>query len=117
MTISKGSKVYRVVDVIAFGGTSDERCVEEREVKIVRSDASVILVRSFTGMVRKQYGKEALGLYFFLTPEDAVRDFAARQRRNIENAQRMVDAADRALKWAEIWGQQYVIGLKLVEED
>lgn len=115
MTISKGSKVYRVVEYDPPQEmTPHTWMIAEREVQAVHKNGDIMLVSPFTE--KRHYEKHALGLYFFADPADAVRDFVVKQRRNAESAQNMLRESSRAVKWAETWAQQNATGLKLVKE-
>lgn len=93
-----GDKVFRVCDRITG---DDEWVVEERAVKGVDSAGRITLARSFTGIAKVRFIGGALGLTFFRSREDAVRDFATRYRRWLEGAERQEAAARRAIAWAE----------------
>ena len=112
----KADLVYRVVLSVCHRGpdSPDEWVVEARQVKH-RTYASIQLARSFTGMVKVKFALASLGHLFFEDEASAVRDFAVKQRRNVESAERMKQEAEGALKWAEQWARENVLGLVLIE--
>ena len=116
MTISKGAKVYRVVEFDPPQEMAPHTWrIEEREVKAVHRNGDIMLVRPFYLTERRLFGKEALGLSLFTSPVDAIRDFANKQRRNIQSAQNILHESNRALTWAEQWAQANVSGLTVID--
>lgn len=98
--LKKGDTVYRVVEHTEIDGSVGWR-VQEATVKI--AGKRITLARPFASRFGLQFGADAFGRLFFATPAEAVRDFAAKQRRNIESAARMVRDAEEALDWTERW--------------
>ena len=106
--------VYRIVDYTPPGPGPYTWMIQERKIKRV-SDRRIELDRPFSGINRTRFERTVLGLYFFRSPAAAVRDFAAKQRRNIEAAERAIRAAEEALTWAERWAAEHPEQPKIAE--
>ncbi len=94
---------YRVVDLPDAGPdspTGPNWAVQARTAKV--TPRRILLARAFTGLGGVSYNETAIGRLFFVSPAEAVRDFAIKQRRNGESYRRQAEAADEALAWAEL---------------
>lgn len=97
--LKPGDLVYRVVDYDLPTDEPHTWRVETATV-VTASDRQITLSgASKIKLSGQRFKPYSLGLLFFITEEQAVTDFLARQRKEVESAERAIDEAMRAMTW------------------